>query len=510
MRNQKRFWSFLMACVLALTLCVPAMAAVEDTGFSDVAANAWYADAAQYVRDHGIMNGTSGTTFSPNSTMTRAMLATVLYRAAGSPTVSQTANFRDVSTGAYYSDAAAWASVNGIVTGYGNGLFGSNDPVTREQIATILWRYQGSPAPAGTAANFTDQSTISSYAVNAVAWARENGIINGMEGNRFAPKNNATRAQVATILRNYLQNETPAPEPTPTPDANAKVLVAYFSATGNTENIAQHLETVLDADLYEIVPQQPYTSADLNYGSSNSRAEQEINDPNARPVISGSVSNMDDYDVVFIGYPIWWGQAPKIIYTFLESYDFSGKTIVPFCTSASSGIGGSISGIQALAPNANWLSGQRFSGSASLFSVESWVNSLGIPTSQADASSDASASAAKIKLTFGENEAVVTLEDNATTRDFLSMLPVTLTFQDYAGSEKISYLSRSLSTDGAPSTYDPDVGDLILYAPWGNLAIFYRDAGRSSGPVPMGHVESGLEQLAAMNGNFEVTITRIV
>ena len=507
MRNQRRFWSFLMACVLALTLCVPAMAAVDDTGFSDVAANAWYADAAQYVRDHGIMNGTSSTTFSPNSTMTRAMLATVLYRAAGSPAVNQTADFRDVSAGAYYSDAAAWASSNGIVTGYGNGLFGSNDPVTREQIATILWRYQGSPAPAGTAANFTDQSTISSYAVNAVAWARENGIINGMEGNRFAPKNNATRAQVATILWNYLQNETPAPEPIP--DANAKVLVAYFSATGNTENIAQHLETVLDADLYEIVPQQPYTSADLNYGSSNSRAEQEINDPNARPAISGSVSNMDDYDVVFIGYPIWWGQAPKIIYTFLESYDFSGKTIIPFCTSASSGIGGSISGIQALAPNANWLSGQRFSGSASLSSVESWVNGLDIPTSQADASSDASASAAKIKLTFGENEAVVTLEDNATTHDFLSMLPVTLTFQDYAGSEKISYLPRSLSTDGAPSTYDPDVGDLILYAPWGNLAIFYRDAGRSSGPVPMGHVESGLEQLAAMNGNFEVTITRI-
>ena len=510
MKQIKRLGSYLLVLVMAMALCVPAMAAVDDTGFSDVAANAWYADAAQYVRDHGIMNGTSSTTFSPNSTMTRAMLATVLYRAAGSPTVSQTANFRDVSAGAYYSDAAAWASSNGIVTGYGNGLFGSNDPVTREQIATILWRYQGSPAPAGTAANFTDQSTISSYAVNAVAWARENGIINGMEGNRFAPKNNATRAQVATILRNYLQNETPAPEPTPTPDANAKVLVAYFSATGNTENIAQHLETVLDADLYEIVPQQPYTSADLNYGSSNSRAEQEINDPNARPAISGSVSNMDDYDVVFIGYPIWWGQAPKIIYTFLESYDFSGKTIVPFCTSASSGIGGSISGIQALAPNANWLSGQRFSGSASLSSVESWVNGLDIPTSQADASSDASASAAKIKLTFGENEAVVTLEDNATTRDFLSMLPVTLTFQDYAGSEKISYLPRSLSTDGAPSTYDPDVGDLILYAPWGNLAIFYRDAGRSSGPVPMGHVESGLEQLAAMNGNFEVTITRIV
>ena len=376
MRNRKRFWSCLLACVLALTLCVPAMAAVEDTGFSDVAANAWYADAAQYVRDNGIMNGTSATTFSPNSTMTRAMLAAVLYRAAGSPAVSQTADFRDVAAGAYYANAAAWASSRGIVTGYGNGLFGSNDPVTREQIAAILWRYQGSPAPAGTAASFADQSSISSYAVNAVAWARENGIVGGMEGNRFAPKNNATRAQVAVILQNFLQNEMPAPEPTP--DAGAKVLVAYFSATGNTENIAQHLKTALNADLYEIVPQQPYTSADLNYGSSNSRAEQEQNNAAARPAISGSVSNMDDYDVVFIGYPIWWGQAPKIIYTFLESYDFSGKTIVPFCTSASSGIGGSISGIQALAPNANWLAGQRFSGSASLSTVESWVESLNL------------------------------------------------------------------------------------------------------------------------------------
>ncbi len=162
MKQLKRLCSYLLALVMAMTLCVPAMAAVEDTGFSDVAANAWYADAAQYVRDHGIMNGTSGTTFSPNSTMTRAMLTTVLYRAAGSPAVSQTANFRDVSASAYYSGAAAWAAANGIVTGYGNGLFGSNDPVTREQIATILWRYQGSPAPAGTAANFTDQSTISS------------------------------------------------------------------------------------------------------------------------------------------------------------------------------------------------------------------------------------------------------------------------------------------------------------------------------------------------------------
>lgn len=508
MRNLKRVWSLLLALVLALGLCTTAFAAVEDTGFSDVPADAWYADAAVYCREHGVMNGTSATTFGPNTTMSRAMLAAVLYRAAGSPQVTTPANFRDVAASAYYYDAASWAAANGIISGYGNGLFGSNDPVTREQIATILWRYEGSPAPAGTSQTFADQASIASYAVNAVAWARENGIISGMSGNRFAPKNNATRAQVATILMNYLQDDTvtPAPDPEPTPDEGGKILVAYFSATGNTENIANHLDAVLDADLYEIVPQEPYTSADLNYSSSNSRAEQEINDPNARPAISGSVENMEDYDVIFLGYPIWWGQAPKVIYTFLESYDLDGKTIVPFCTSASSGMGSSATNMHALAPDANWLSGQRFSGSASQSTVANWVDGLDLPETVADASSDASAST-RIRLAFDGKEAIVSLEDNATTRDFLSMLPQTLTFEDYAGSEKISYLPRSLSTEGAPSTYDPAVGDLILYAPWGNLAVFYRDAGRSSGPVPMGHVESGLDLLTAMDGEFEVTVS---
>nr|WP_300980728.1 cyclophilin-like fold protein [Flavonifractor sp. An306] len=113
----------------------------------------------------------------------------------------------------------------------------------------------------------------------------------------------------------------------------------------------------------------------------------------------------------------------------------------------------------------------------------------------------------QIRLAFDGKEAIVTLEDNATTRDFLSMLPMTLTFEDYAGSEKISHLPRDLSIEDAPSSYDPAVGDLILYAPWGNLAVFYRDAGRSSGPVPMGHVESGLDLLTAMDSEFEVTVS---
>ena len=180
---------------------------------------------------------------------------------------------------------------------------------------------------------------------------------------------------------NYSRSQQTAPttptEPTPAPSEGAKVLIAYFSATNNTEGIANHLDAILDADLYEITPETPYTAADLNY-NTDCRANREQNDASARPAISGSVDNMEQYDVIFLGYPIWWGQAPKIISTFLESYDLSGKTIVPFCTSGSSGIGSSATNLHSQANGASWMDGQRFSGGASRSTVESWVNGLGL------------------------------------------------------------------------------------------------------------------------------------
>lgn len=161
-------------------------------------------------------------------------------------------------------------------------------------------------------------------------------------------------------------------------DSGKNVLIAYFSATNNTENIANHLNEILDADLYEIVPETPYTSDDLNYNDSNSRSSQEMNDSDARPAISGSVDNMEQYDVIFLGYPIWWGEAPRIINTFLESYDLSGKTIAPFCTSASSPMGSSATRLQELTDGTTWLEGQRFSGNASVADVQSWVDTLNL------------------------------------------------------------------------------------------------------------------------------------
>ena len=168
-------------------------------------------------------------------------------------------------------------------------------------------------------------------------------------------------------------------EETDAPDAQeSKVLVAYFSATNTTKGVAEHIANGLNADIYEIVPEDPYTDADLNYNDNNSRTTIEMNDPDARPAISGSVEDMVQYDIVFIGYPIWWGDAPRIISTFVESYDFSGKTIVPFCTSGGSGIGSSASNLEQLTSGATWLSGRRLNGSDSQDTVMEWVNSLGL------------------------------------------------------------------------------------------------------------------------------------
>ncbi len=159
---------------------------------------------------------------------------------------------------------------------------------------------------------------------------------------------------------------------------NVKVLVAYFSATNTTATVAEHLADGLQADLYRIIPEEPYTDADLDYNDNNSRSTLEMNDPTARPAISGSVENMSQYDIVFIGYPIWWGDAPRIVSTFVESYDFSGKTIVPFCTSGGSGISASAANLEQLTSGADWLDGQRLYGSDSQETIMEWVNSLAL------------------------------------------------------------------------------------------------------------------------------------
>ena len=155
--------------------------------------------------------------------------------------------------------------------------------------------------------------------------------------------------------------------------SDSKVAIIYFSATGTTEEVAGYIKDATNGDLIEIVPKEKYTDADLNYSNNNCRANKEQNDSSSRPEISNNI-NTDSYDVIYLGYPIWWGDAPRIILTFLDSHDLSGKTVIPFCTSGGSGIGTSVSYFKNNYKNVNWLDGRRLSTSKD--EVTNWINGL--------------------------------------------------------------------------------------------------------------------------------------
>lgn len=155
-----------------------------------------------------------------------------------------------------------------------------------------------------------------------------------------------------------------------------KILVAYFSASGVTAKAAAKLAKAAGADLFEIVPERVYTKADLNWQDKNSRSSVEMNDRSSRPVIISRVENMEQYDTVFVGFPIWWYREPSIIDTFMESYDFSGKTIVPFCTSGGSGLGSTSQNLQALAKGAKVIEGKKLSFLTTEESLKKWAEEI--------------------------------------------------------------------------------------------------------------------------------------
>lgn len=157
--------------------------------------------------------------------------------------------------------------------------------------------------------------------------------------------------------------------------ATGESVVIYFSATGNTERVAGYIQEITGSDIIEIIPADEYTNADLNYSDDDCRANQEQNDDSARPEIANEI-DVDSYDTIYLGFPIWWGDVPKIILTFLDIYDLSGKTVIPFCTSGGSGISTSMNTLRNYNQNINWIDGEQFSSGASKNAIESWINSL--------------------------------------------------------------------------------------------------------------------------------------
>lgn len=157
-----------------------------------------------------------------------------------------------------------------------------------------------------------------------------------------------------------------------------KILVAYFSCTGTTKRVAQEIAAATGADTYEIRPAEPYTRADLDWTNSASRSSVEMKDPSKLPALADKSAGVEKYDVVFLGFPVWWYTAPTIVHTFLESYDFAGKRIVPFCTSGGSGLGDTVKTLHSVCPSANWEQGRVLNGRQTVNGLAEWIRGLNL------------------------------------------------------------------------------------------------------------------------------------
>lgn len=193
-----------------------------------------------------------------------------------------------------------------------------------------------------------------------------------------APSTTDTAESTAAEGNTEAEGSTTGSSDTETADeGGSNALVVYFSATGTTKAVAETLADLQGADLFEIVPEQPYTDEDLNYNDRTTRATAEQDDPDARPAIAQAIDNLDDYDTIYVGYPIWWGDMPRIMYTFFDAYDLSGKTIAPFCTSGGSGLSGTQATIAELEPEATVLDGLHVSGDTE-GALSDWLTEIGL------------------------------------------------------------------------------------------------------------------------------------
>jgi len=522
MKQMRKCLTLALTVLLALGLSIPTNAAVNDTGYADVNAGHPNAEAIVYCREHGLMNGTSETTFEPESTLTRAMLATVLYRAAKSPAVTGADGFADTVEGSWYSDAVLWASQQGLVGGYGGGIFGTNDPVTRQDMTTILWRYAGSPGSG--ASTFIDSAAVSSYAVSAVAWAEDHGIVAPVSGNTFAPSGNATRAQVAAALMNYsLKQET-------APSGSTRVLVAYFSRYGNTdydsdvdattsasvvvdngqrqgttELVARMIAERTGGELHLIETVNAYPTDFNNVVDQN---HQEISN-GTRPELTSSV-DASKYDVIFVGYPVWASTAPTPVLSFLEGLNLSGKTVIPFCTHDGYGAGRSYSAVSQASAGANVEQGLAIDSSNAANSegtVASWLNGLNLPSAGSTDNAPSSQGKTAIRITIGDQKLDGVLYDSAMAQQFIAQLPPTITMTNYGGREVYGGIDRAITVEGEGQLRFDD-GD-ITYCPANNTAaIFYSQSSRPNLTMtvyPIGKVTSDLSIFPELPSRVEIT-----
>lgn len=314
-------------------------------------------------------------------------------------------------------------------------------------------------------------------------------------------------------------------------ESNGDILVAYFSRADNTEvtnpdtvdvdastsasvlppgnaaMLAGWIQEETGGDLFSIQVTEPYSS---DYDECLDRAANEKAE-DARPKLKTHVENMDLYNIIFLGFPNWWYTTPMAIHSFIEEYDFSGKTVIPFVTHGTGGLASCIEDLQAALPDSTNvlepIGVYRDDVKMSQPEIQEWLAGLEIDfTQKEDKEMVDNNNEKKIRLILSDGEIVVNLEENSATDDLLGRLPLVMKFDDYNETEKISSLDSELNVSDAPDACTPVTGDLAYYIPWGNLCFFYNDFRQSPQLVPLGKIESGMEYLEHLDEYSEVRI----
>lgn len=281
---------------------------------------------------------------------------------------------------------------------------------------------------------------------------------------------------------------------------------ASVLAPGNAAKLASWIQQEVGGDLHSIMVEEPYSS---DYDECLDRAADEKAD-NARPALASHVDNMEGYDIVFLGFPNWWYTLPMPVLTFVEEYDWSGKTVVPFVTHGTGGLSSTIRDLTAALPEdvtiLEPIGVYRPEVDASQPAVQEWIAGLDLELSQGgsgqsqEEETSTMENTRRIRFSLDDgSEIIVQLNDNPAADALYEMLPLELSFEDFNSTEKIVYLTEEIPSAGSPDQCDPGVGSLCYYIPWGNLCFFYQDFRPSTSLIPLGQVESGVEYLERLD-----------
>lgn len=280
---------------------------------------------------------------------------------------------------------------------------------------------------------------------------------------------------------------------------------ASVLAPGNAAMMAQWIQEETGGDLFSIQVTEPYSS---DYDTCLDRAADEKAE-DARPELKTHVENMNDYNIVFLGFPNWWYTIPMAIHSFVEEYNFSGKTVIPFVTHGTGGLANCINDLTDALPESTQvlepIGVYRDDVKDAQPEIQQWISNLGIDFSQKDGNK-ANDTENIIRVVMSSGEILIQMDDNSASEDLISRLPLTMSFEDYNNTERISYLDSELDTGNAPDECTPQRGDLTYYAPWGNLAFFCKDFRQSPQLVPLGKVIDGEEYLDSLDKVGQVTL----